>query len=264
MEMYPILNEANKVIPIVISVENISEIEQTCNLFSLLEKDKNDGLKIKNELSLDVDYNFIKMMLFKKSFLIAKTIISFEDISTLESVVRFNTKDIFGRVYEIPIPFIQSFDLWQMQENCIEIKRSFNLEAGFCLNMILKPKQKISFGLFPLISYCGEITPCILELKNDFNRKIDNTNINSPLFIDYIKTKNITNGIIHPDWDMGITHIRTVGFFPSKIVVGNSNFYPDSSGTSVFEVSKIPTHTPMKIEIPKDINGYILYYKSKN
>ena len=276
--------------PICISVENISDKEQVASLFSLIKKDENENVIIKT-LDDNIDYEFLKLMLLKESYLIGKTRFHLSDTSCLEDTMHLNIKDVFSRVYSIPFPLMKMFDLWQMQESLLEFKKPFNLEAGVSLPINLQPKQKMQIILFPFVKYYGAQTDLIGYIKNNLTEKYESENKKFVL-LESIKTKNITtphyfdvavkaeeNAVqeikeytIQPEWEMRITHIRTIGFYPANITVGDRVISPitfdfegeDAAiGIPVFSVNNSEPHTPMKIKIPDGINGYILFYREE-
>lgn len=269
--------------PICVLVENTSEKEQIASVFSLMET--NENIKIKSMYD-NVTYDFIKLMLLKESYLIGQTRVNCSSNILLENIIRINHKNIQSHESEFPFPLIKEFDLLQFKEAVIDISKPFYLYAGTSLNINMKPHQIIQLHLFPALKFYGSHSDEIKTMYALLTEKYENGRSQFE-FLTYLKTHNITGNYwdasvktedkevkeytIQPEWEMGITHIRTIGFYPENIIIGDKIIKSEeefegemiSIGLPIFCINEVEAHTPMKIKIPNGIDGYILFFRDK-
>lgn len=250
---------------IVIQIENISDSKQEAAIFSFTQQ--NENVKI-SSLRGSSTYEFIKMMLLKESYIIGHIQLQSEYNSIIETTICENQIATLGGEYNKISKLVNSFHLQQQQETTIAIRDPFFLVAGTAIKIDLLPMEKIIIRFYPAIRFYGEITQSVYNIFHVIKNKIPKL-LGPCELLYFVKTKNfidVINGgyiIIQPDWEMGITHIRTIGFYPESIIVGQQIIKSDveEQGICIFKVNKQESHTPMKINIPVHKNGYVLFYK---
>ncbi len=247
--------------PIVLSIENLSDIEQEASIFSFIEN--NEFVKIKSEIST-APYEFIKNMLYKQSYVLKKIYVSIADHKFINTVFKNTHISTYGNAFSMPYPLLDYFDPYQQQEGIICIDRPFILEAGTDYKINLLPKQKIQLSLQVALKFYGALTSEIQSLTKSLMpyselRPIQHATKKYQIKeIHNLETRGYSE-VFQPTWSY-VTLIRTIGFTPESVFVDDKEIKSENETVPLFKIVDANALTAVKIKIPEGSKGYVLFY----